>query len=90
MVYFFTAHVQETRSFQKNNVSQLGYKIDGSREAKKVEKLRRKKKKRASKGSSDSSSTKASRVRDCNGMVGRKESIKRFSNQALNVWQVAS
>ena len=33
---------------------------------------------------------KASRVRDCNGTVGEKWSIKRFSNQALNVWQVAS
>lgn len=50
MVYFFTAHVQETRSFQKNNVSQLGYKIDGSWEVKQVEKLRRKKKKESFKG----------------------------------------
>lgn len=30
---------------------------------------------------------KASGARDYNGTVGEKESIKRFSNQALHVWQ---
>jgi len=44
--------------------------------------------KRATKGRGYGSTFKASRVRDCKRPVGEEWSIKRFSKQALDIWQV--
>lgn len=46
--------------------------------------------KRATKGRGDGSTFKTSRVKDYKRPVGEKQSIKRFSKQALNIWQVVS
>lgn len=71
---------------RKINVSRLSYKIDDSWEVKQMGKIVGKKDLQKIEVAVPLQ-MKASGARDYNGTVGEKESIKRFSNQALHVWQ---